>query len=98
MIDGGSIKEPGGYRMTLGKDAIEYLKGFTETATLKGSYARSPEVKECYRWCEAHLGVKYRDWFMMNDSVHFKNNKSATMFRLAWGHLIISSKTTLDRV
>ena len=98
MIDGSSIKEPGGYHMTLGKDAIEYLESFTEMATLSGSYTRNPEVKECYRWCEAHLGVKYRDWFMMNNSIYFKNNKSATMFRLTWGHLIISSKTTLDRV
>lgn len=97
MIENSNIKEPNRYSAALGKDAIEYLRGFTETARLKGSYQKNPEVKECYKWCEAHLGTKYRDWFMLQESIHFKNNKGATLFRLMWGHLIADSQSSLDR-
>lgn len=88
MIQEPSIKIPGTYSMTLDKDAQQYLRGFTERATLKGTWARSPEVKSCYAWCEQHLGIKYKDWFMMGDTIHFKDNKKATFFRLTWGDLI----------
>lgn len=98
MTDELSVKTPGSYSLTLGKDAIEYLSGFTEAVTLKGSYQKTPEVRECYKWCEAHLGTKYKDWFMMNETLHFKNNKGATMFRLMWGHLIVDSNSILDRL
>ena len=50
MIQEPSIKIPGTYSMTLDKDAQQYLRGFTERATLKGTWARSPEVKSCYAW------------------------------------------------
>lgn len=97
MIEG-SIKTPDSYKMTLGPDAQEYLRGFTETVTLKGDYQKDREVRECYKWCEAHLGIKYKDWFMIHSGIHFKNNKSATMFRLMWGHLIVHSNSSLDKV
>ncbi len=96
MIEG-SIKTPDSYKMTLGPDAQEYLLGFTESASLIGSYQKNLEVRECYKWCETHLGAKYKDWFMLNETIHFKNNKGATMFRLMWGHLIAHSKSSLDK-
>jgi hypothetical protein len=88
MTDEPSIKVPGTYTMTLGKDAEEYLSGFTECVTLRGTWAKSPEVKSCYAWCEQHLGIKYKDWFMMGDTLHFKDTKKATFFRLTWNDLI----------
>jgi uncharacterized protein YueI len=83
-----SIRLQDSYQMTLGKDAHEYLGSFTECVTLKSSWSKSQEVKECYKWCEQHLGIKYKDWFMMNTTLYFKNSKKATFFRLTWNDLI----------
>jgi hypothetical protein len=88
MIEEHSIKESGSYTMTLGKDAQDYLLGFTEQATLKGTWAKDAEVKLCYTWCEEHLGVKYKDWFMMGNTIYFKDSRNATFFRLTWSDLI----------
>ena len=88
MISEGSIRPANSYSMTLGKDAVEYLNTFTEVVTLNASWAKSKEVKECYAWCEANMGAKYKDWYMFNDSIHFKDGKHATMFRLTWHHII----------
>lgn len=96
MIEG-SIKDPGSYTLTLGKDAVEYLRGFTETVSLKSSYQKSQEVRDCYKWCDQHLGIKYKDWYMIHSSIHFKDSKGATMFRLMWGHLITHSHSSLDK-
>ena len=83
-----SIKQPDSYSAELGKDAIAYLRGFTEKVRLKGTWARDQEVKDCYRWCEQHLGVKYKDWYMLGSTLHFKDTKRATIFRLTWSDLI----------
>jgi hypothetical protein len=88
MIQEASIKIPGTYTMSLDKDAQEYLRGFTEVVSLRGTWAKSKEVKECYAWCEQHLGVKYKDWFMMGSALYFKDTKKATFFRLTWNDLI----------
>lgn len=96
MIEG-SIKTPDSYTITLGPDAQEYLRGFTEIVRLAGSYQKTPAVRECYTWCEKHLGAKYKDWYMIHSSIYFKNNKKATMFRLTWGHLIVSSQSSVDK-
>jgi hypothetical protein len=88
MIDEHSIKVPGTYTMTLGKDAMEYLQAFTEQVELKGTWQKDAGVKECYLWCEQHLGIKYKDWCMVGRTIYFKNTKSATMFRLTWCDLI----------
>lgn len=88
MTEEHSIKVPGTYTMTVGKDAAEYLSGFTESVTLKGTWFKNSDVKACYAWCEQHLGIKYKDWFMMGSTLHFKDTKKATMFRLTWSDLI----------
>lgn len=80
--------KPPDYRMALSKDAIEYLSGFSETVRLRGSYQKSQHVKDCYHWCEANMGTKYKDWFMMGDSIHFKDSMRVTLFRLVWSDLI----------
>lgn len=82
------------YQAELTKDATDYLAGFTETATLVKPWSKSTETRECYDWCEQHLGIKYKDWYMMNQTVYFKNTKGATMFRLMWSHLVVSSKSS----
>lgn len=83
-----NIKVPDTYSIVLSKDAQDYLNGFTERAQLKWTWGKSSEVKECYTWCEKHLGIKYKDWFMMGDVIHFKDTKKATFFRLTWGDII----------
>lgn len=93
MTEEGSIKTQA-YQAELTPDAIEYLKGFTETVTLNSPWSKSKETRECYNWCEQHLGTKYKDWYMLNQTVHFKNNRGATMFRLMWSHLVVSSKSS----
>jgi hypothetical protein len=88
MNNEGSIRPANSYTMTLDKDAADYLTGFTEMVSLKGTWQKSAEVRECYKWCEQNLGAKYKDWFMYKDSIHFKDTKRATIFRLTWSHLI----------
>jgi hypothetical protein len=83
-----SIKQPHSYQADLTKDALDYLNSFTEKVKLNGTWAKTPEVKECYLWCEKHLGVKYRDWYLLGSTLHFKDSKNATMFRLTWSELI----------
>ncbi len=34
------------------------------------------------------MGTKYKDWFMMGNTVHFKDNMRVTLFRLVWSDLI----------
>ena len=74
--------------MELTKDAQDYLKGFSVSVRLRGDYQRNPHVKECYQWCEANMGAKYKDWFMMGSTVHFKDTMRVTLFRLVWSDLI----------
>jgi hypothetical protein len=88
MTEEGSIRPANSYKMTLGKDATDYLAEFTERVGLKGSWQKNPELKECYKWCEENMGVKYKDWFWLNHSIYFKNNKKATFFRLKWMDII----------
>lgn len=84
----GSIRPANSYSMTLGKDATVYLAEFTEVVALKGTWQKSPELRECYTWCEQNMGSKYKDWFWMNDSIYFKNSKKASFFRLKWMDVI----------
>ena len=84
----GSIRPANSYIMTLDKDATDYIKGFDVSIELRGTWAKSKDIKQCYEWCESHMGAKYRDWFMIGNTMHFKNGKHATMFRLTWNHLI----------
>lgn len=74
--------------------AANFFDSFTEHATLKYSWETSKQVRECYNWCEKHLGVKNQDWYMMDKTIHFKNSKGATMFKLMWADLIEESKST----
>ncbi len=74
--------------MEMTREAIEYLNTFSVKVKLTASYQKSARVKECYKWCEANMGAKYKDWYMMGNTIHFKDSKRVTMFRLVWFDLI----------
>jgi hypothetical protein len=77
--------------MTPERSAYEYMSKFEDRISLTLSNA---QLREVDAWCKQHMGVKYRDWFILSKSnkagvitggvLHIKIPKYATLFRLKW--------------
>lgn len=76
-----------------------YIRNFDSAIRLNRN---AMQLLEVYRWCEQHLGVKYKDWFIYDVKdyafsspahpnrcvIYIKSAKSATLFRLRWMDVI----------
>ena len=67
----------------------DYLKQFDYRITVKLGPTYKSEYQEFSAWCTAHLGVKYKDWFITSNSrgaytLHARSNKWDTFLTLTW--------------
>lgn len=67
----------------------DYLKQFDYRITVKFGPTYTAEYQEFSAWCTAHLGVKYKDWFITSNSrgaytLHARSNKWVTFLTLTW--------------
>ena len=68
---------------------IDYLERFDYAITVKLGKSYSKEFKTFYEWCNSHLGVKYKDWFIVSSgkdtyTLKCRNNKWAMFLALTW--------------
>lgn len=66
----------------------DYAKQFEYRVTVKLGASHTEPFKEFNQWCEQHLGVKYRDWFITSNSrgvytLFARSNKWATFLALS---------------
>jgi hypothetical protein len=71
----------------------DYLKQFEYRLTVKLGPSHTDKFKEFTQWCQSHLGIKYRDWFMTSNgkgtyTLHVQSSKWATFLALAWFDVI----------
>lgn len=100
LDSGGSLKLPGETNTEFGKVVHEYLKDFTYFRVEK-SYAVREQL---YQWCAINLGVKYKDWFIIEGgqkdkwwTVNIKSPKRCTLFALRWANIVIDSVDKVNR-
>jgi len=79
--------------INLSPESKDYLEQFDYGITVRLGKSYTRDFKEFYAWCEAHLGVKYRDWFMVSVGpdvylLKCRNNKWAMFLTLTWVDLI----------
>lgn len=72
----------------------DYLERFGYSVTVKLGKSYSKEFKSFYEWCQSHLGVHYKDWFIVSagkDTYTLKcqNDKWATFLILTWVDKIV---------
>jgi hypothetical protein len=72
---------------------INYLERFDYAVKVKLGKVYSKEFKEFYAWCDQHLGVHYKDWFIINAgkdiyTLRCRNDKWATFLALSWFDVI----------
>jgi hypothetical protein len=75
---------------------FEYLSKFEHHIVLNCGESHNSKFKEVYHWCSDHLGVRYKDWFMMNNStkgqiLHVNDTKWITMLQLTFPEVIVHS-------
>jgi len=66
----------------------DYLERFDYSIKVKLGKSYSPEFKDFYSWCDSHLGVRYKDWFIVSAgkdtyTLRCRNNKWATFLVLS---------------
>ena len=71
----------------------DYLDRFGYVVTVKLGHSYSKEFKEFYSWCGSHLGVHYKDWFIVSAgkdiyTLRCRNDKWATFLALTWFDVI----------
>ena len=86
------LKEPGSdYEF---KEVVtEYLDKFTYRQTLNLGPSHSAKFKEFHEWCNSHLGVKFKDWFLFpcgKDvyTLFCRDSKWAIFLALTWVDII----------
>jgi len=77
------------------KFVFEYIKGFDHHIVIKLGPSWSPECKEVYKFCVDHLGVQYKDWFIVSGGgkgqtgvLHVKDTKWLTLMHLQFPNLV----------
>lgn len=66
-----------------------YLERFDYSIEVRLGKSYSAEFKEFYAWCHSHLGVHYKDWFIISAGkdtyiLNCRNSKWATFLTLTW--------------
>jgi hypothetical protein len=74
-------------------DSYRYLDSFDYHIVLTLGPSYDPKFKEVVAWCNAHFGVKFKDWFMMGRDkrtyiLHVRDNKWLTIFNLTFADII----------
>ena len=71
----------------------DYLARFDYSVTVELGRSHSTEFKEFYTWCDKHLGVHYKDWFIISAgkdiyTLRCRNDKWTTFLALTWFDVI----------
>lgn len=74
----------------------EYVSNFTVKLSFIFGQVYTPEFKEFNKWCEANLGTKYKDWFLVGGggvrntkyTLYLKNSKRSTFLALKYSEHI----------
>ena len=96
MIAEHSIKVPGTDTMTLSKDAIDYIKRFPYYIDVQAGHVYDAQFKDFMNWCNQTLGIKFKDWYLMNNGkqtyrLHMRDSKYSMFLTLKYSDIIIGS-------
>lgn len=73
----------------MGPSYWAYIKQFEYRVTVQLGKAYTPEFKEFCAWCDQHMGVKYKDWFIADVgkgryTLFARNTKWAIFLAITW--------------
>lgn len=72
-----------------GRAKAEYIAQFPYSIKLKFGPTHGLEFQEFNRWCNTHLGSKFKDWFLLSAgkglyTLYSRDNKWATILILTY--------------
>lgn len=81
---------------TNGNAVAEYLSRFPYHINVRAGPVYDSKFKEFNSWCEATLGSKFNDWFLLGTSkttyrLHLRDSKKAMFLSLKYSDIIDSS-------
>lgn len=96
LDSGGTLKKPGTpLPEGAGSSINEYMKNFPFHIRVNLGKVYTQEFKEFNAWCEANLGTKYKDWFLIGQpgryTLWLKDTKKSMFLALKYSESIDST-------
>jgi len=92
LESGGTLKEPFNIPVESANSIRDYMLSFPYHIVVNLGKVYTSEFKEFNRWCEANLGKKYKDWFLIGRpgeyTLYLKDNKRSMFLALKYSESI----------